>query len=351
MADDTTFLTQGNEAGYDDYDGMGVGEEIHVSESTRLHKKMREMKLMDDKLATMKNDYAQRIRVVKLGEARFLEKQKNTIEYLRKFKAFIIETDTKRMRAEKNYWKKKKQIQSKEAEIRQLRIQLQDKRDLRDRKLRQHERTKINQSFLDKVLAISDQYTEIEELLTRYRILRDTNEDLGKVAEQVSKDMEELQRQIQALVKNKQNEILVRNSRLAHLQQQHEEKSNSTSTLENESVGAELKNKEMSRKFGEIQMAIRNIHTRTMSYPTTPSLMKKQEQHNQQTKQSVKPVKPTARKKNNDDDENNDSETTSQIKNEELLANLVELLEVISEKVFDITKVAAVGKDYSLPRN
>ena len=45
-----------------------------------------------------------------------------------------------------------------------------------------------------------------------------------------------------------------------------------------EALAAELKAKESNRKCGEIQMAIRNIHTRTMSYPTTPSLMKKQEQ-------------------------------------------------------------------------
>ena len=41
-----------------------VGD-MHVSESTRLHKKMREMKEMDDTLSAMKRDYARRIRAVK----------------------------------------------------------------------------------------------------------------------------------------------------------------------------------------------------------------------------------------------------------------------------------------------
>lgn len=350
MAEDPqTFLTQGNEPGQPLSDDENLmGEDMHVSESTRLHKKMREMKLMDEKLAAMKHDYAQRIRIVKLGEARFLEKQRNTIEYLRKFKAFIIETDTKRMRADKKYNEEKRQIIQKEQEIQQLRKQLQEKRNERDKKLRNHERIKINQTYLDKVLAISEQYTEIDELLTRYKILNDTNVDLRAVASKVVKEQESYQAKIQTLLKNKQNAILVKNSDLARCLKTLEDVSNSTSNSENEAAAFELKTKEFNRKFGEIQMAIRNIHARTVnSYPKT---IKKSITHTSVNTDEGKGAKEKNRKrrtKNNKDEEGYDSDAEARDqKNALLLATLIQYLDVVAEKVEDIIVVASVGKEH-----
>jgi hypothetical protein len=97
---DGTFLTQGDEDAYAGDPGDYIFDNAaNSSQSTRLHQKMREMKEMDAKLAAMKDDYAKRLAVVRKGEQKFLEKQKNTIDYLRKFKAFIVETDAKRNRA------------------------------------------------------------------------------------------------------------------------------------------------------------------------------------------------------------------------------------------------------------
>lgn len=106
----SVFMTQGNEVGVDLHGnradagehaasssvavassggggvgvGLGVGDALAVSESTRLHHKLREMKEMDDALALMKSDYAERIRLVKEGEARFLVKQHNIIKVRRR---------------------------------------------------------------------------------------------------------------------------------------------------------------------------------------------------------------------------------------------------------------------------
>jgi hypothetical protein len=66
---------------------------------------------MDDALALMKSDYADRIRAVKEGESKFLVKQHNIIKYLRRFKLFILESDTKRARAEKKEVSRSIQLQ------------------------------------------------------------------------------------------------------------------------------------------------------------------------------------------------------------------------------------------------
>jgi hypothetical protein len=110
----------------------------HVSQSTRLHHKMREMKEMDDRLCTMKEDYARRMALAKQGEARFLEKQKNMIDYLRKFKTFIIETDTKRSRAEKKEADERRLKEAKAKEIEELTAHLAALKKKRDDLLRKY---------------------------------------------------------------------------------------------------------------------------------------------------------------------------------------------------------------------
>lgn len=97
------FLNSRNEQGVDphlDHDDDLDVNTGNVSQSTRLHHKNREMSKVNDELISKKQQYVERIQKVKQGEARFLQKQKDTIEYLRKFKAFILEVDRKRKQAE-----------------------------------------------------------------------------------------------------------------------------------------------------------------------------------------------------------------------------------------------------------
>lgn len=166
---------------------------------------MREMKEMDDRLSAMKLDYAERMKNVKNGELAFLEKQQNTIKYLRRFKTFIVETDTKRNRAEKKENEEKKQSALKSAEIVSLRSLLASLRAKRDDLMMLNNAYKSNRAYLESVLVNSDQYSEVDELLTRHTILKQTHSDLKKDAEKVQKKMETTQANLQKLIKEKQN--------------------------------------------------------------------------------------------------------------------------------------------------
>mmetsp|Transcript_32331 Transcript_32331/g.63220 ORF Transcript_32331/g.63220 Transcript_32331/m.63220 type:complete len:351 (+) Transcript_32331:31-1083(+) len=334
--EDGTFLTQGNEPGVPfEEDDL---EDTRVSESTRLHKKMREMKQMDDKLAAMKEDYASRLRIVKQGEARFLEKQRNTIEYLRKFKAFILDTDAKRSRAEKKESEEKRQIEQKIKEIESLKKTLHEKKLQRDRTLQTYDQIVQNKEYLDKVLPVSQQFSVIDELLTRYKILAETNTDLREGADAVSEKMEEFQNKIQTLYKNKQNEILVKNSAVASQLKLLEDTANQTGAKEAEVATAELKTQDQNRQFGEWQMAIRNMHARTLAcYPTTRALKKKQKPPTTKAPKH-RPPKERSSPRNRDKDED-EEEKEKDKRNEELLDNLRQLLEEVKEKLLDMQDV------------
>lgn len=276
--DPGTFITAGNEQGVEFPENDNDMADMHVSESTRLHKKMREMKEMDDALAAMKRDYARRIKLVKQGSARFLKRQKNTIEYLRKFKQFILETDTKRTRAEKKELEEKKAIDQKIKTIRELTEQLAEKKRTTEKKKNKHERIKQYQSYLESVLSNSEQYTEIDELLTRYKILDETRSDLLDRSDVVGKEQEGQQMKLLGITRDKQNDILVKNSTLARQLKVLEDQSNDTSSMENNAITSDERSKHLNRTVGEIQMAIRNIHMRICDqYPTTPQLRRQQE--------------------------------------------------------------------------
>ena len=284
------FLTQGNEAGVDLHakqdaaaasqdlvssghagvdpslgGGIGGVSGDHISQSTRLHHKMREMKEMDDALSLMKSDYASRIRSVSEGEQRFLVKQHNIVKYLKRFKLFILESDTKRARAEKKEAEEHRQRLLKVKEIETQRahfLALQSTRsDLKSRL----DYYRQNKSYLESVKdSVPDQYGEIDELIIRYTILNQTNSDLTEHNRKVNAAMESLGAEMTNLRKRKQNEILVMNSKFAHLLQKLERVTNETATIENEVLASEARTREMARCFGEIQMAIKNIYQRTM---------------------------------------------------------------------------------------
>lgn len=241
----------------------------NVSQSTRLHHKMREMKEMDEKLSQMKEDYARRMALVKQGEARFIEKQRAMIEYLRKFKTFIVETDSKRARAEKKEVEERRQKELKQKEIEDLKARLEQLKRDRTKRIKKYEHYKKNKTYLEQVLGQSDQYNEIDELLTRYKILEQTNLDLQSASERVMKEMSKQQQDYQNLMKDKQNDQLMKNSDLARLMKKLEEDSNTASSLQSEVASVEQKNKDTFRKFSEVQAAVRNIHNRTQLYPTT----------------------------------------------------------------------------------
>ena len=93
---------------------------------------------MDDKLAKMKRDYEIRIRKVKQGEIQFKEKQRSTIAYLRKFKAFIVETDTKRNRAEKKKADERDEIATQTKKFQEKQEKLNILKQQRDKRIIQH---------------------------------------------------------------------------------------------------------------------------------------------------------------------------------------------------------------------
>jgi len=189
-----------------------------MSQITRLHQKMRELKAVDEQLSAMKHDYANRMRVVAQGEARFLEKQKQTIDYLTKFRGYIQDADAKRSRAERKLEDERRAIAERSSECAALTARYAMLTKTLKSKLKRLEHHQQYREYLESVVSVAKLvYGDVEDMISRHKSLTATNSDLQARVTAIQQEVAALSLQRNAVRKAKQTELLVANSLLARL--------------------------------------------------------------------------------------------------------------------------------------
>lgn len=255
---------------------------LHISEATRLHAMMRDMKEMDEKLQATRRSYADRIAAVRLGQQEFLTKQQQTIEDLRKLRWFIISLDERRILAEKRAAAENEHVANISKEIQSVSVELvkvKEKLSVVKRKFKRHVQKK---AYLESILSDSSnpksaQFTAIDDIVRRYNLLDSSNSDLQKIGQHLQSDIDKIHADIHQLHKRKDVELMVNNGKLAHLTKQLETISKQVASLEVEAASHAKLGGDSSRRYGEIIQAISNLHNRACEYPTS-----KNKEHQQQ---------------------------------------------------------------------
>lgn len=85
------------------------------------------------------------------GESRFLEKQRQTIEYLTRFKSFIVETDRKRTRALQKAEDERNETRLRDLELEEKKKKLIENKKLLRIKKKQLDHVKQYREFLERV--------------------------------------------------------------------------------------------------------------------------------------------------------------------------------------------------------
>lgn len=245
-------------------DAHGGGQVVASRESTRLHHKAKELARVDDQLAATKELFARRCEELKAREVEFLEKQADMIESIRKFKGFIVETDTKRHRALLKASDEHKTVLRQETAVAELKERLQALQRAQKLQSKRYRRLMPYKSYLEGVTHATDEFADVSELLTRHNILAETHDDLRHEAARLQQEVESTQADLQALLKSKQNEVLIGNSKMAQLQKTLEDESRRTATFENEIEATEGKAREAMCRYGQIHMAISNLYERVL---------------------------------------------------------------------------------------
>ncbi|KAF4706176.1 Coiled-coil domain containing 42, partial [Perkinsus olseni] len=182
-------------------EGQGKGERLtggarvgsHSSSPvTQLLEKRREMYEVHDALEAQKEKYANEEQAFRKKEEQIRSRDMQLQHQLIKFNKFLQDNEGKRRRAEMRAGEESNQIKIKEGEIDDIERELEESRRMH-REL-QHEVVKNlrYEAYLELVKESSDEYSEIQDILTRYRTLEAANSDLRAIQSALDAQAEQM---------------------------------------------------------------------------------------------------------------------------------------------------------------
>nr|KAJ3423112.1 hypothetical protein HK105_003137 [Polyrhizophydium stewartii] len=232
-------------------------ENRRTLQSTLLLQKKREMQAVQAMLEKKRVEFAKR-----MEECR--EKQ----EEVAKFEKFLKENDAKRQRANAKAATEKKLRELKEVELGGLQKQLQEEQAKSASILKLINKNKMFERYLQSIVDIlPPDYLDVNEphindIIMRHGTLVETNEDLKSVVQKNQDDIEKLQSVLAGLIKEKNDLILVFNSKLGTQQKHLDKLKLDCAYLEQRLEERDNTSKERMRILSETKLAIDDLFDR-----------------------------------------------------------------------------------------
>eukprot|EP00644_Phytophthora_capsici_P006940 jgi/Phyca11/39850/gw1.8.105.1 len=232
----------------------------HVSPATRLLEKRRQMFEVQEALDAQKDEFARREDAFHRREEGLRKKDLELQESLIKFNKFLQENESKRNRAVKRASDEVKQRMSKEQEVARLQAQLtalQRESDALGAQVRHHLKYTRYLELVQE--AVPEDYPEVSDLVNRYHTLRETNRDLSRNQITHEEESESKRLEFAAFQKERANEILTFNNRIAALQRALEREELLGVRLQHETDATLRATTQKTLALGQIFMAIGNL--------------------------------------------------------------------------------------------
>jgi len=237
----------------------------NVSPATRLLEKRRQMYEVQDALEAQKARFAKDEEQFKKREESLRAKDLHLQHQLIRFNKFLQDNEAKRRRAETRCADEQMQIKQKDEEIRELEVQLED---LSKQCVDLEEEVKRNmkyEEFLERAKDYSDEFSEIQDLLTRYDTLEAAHRDLVRNQALFEQRNEEVRLQFQTYQKESANEILGYTTKTASLQSELETSETLRQQLQLEAEEVTQGDSEQSLHLGKIIMSVENLYLRCIT--------------------------------------------------------------------------------------
>lgn len=197
---------------------MPERDEKHVSPATRLLEKRRETAEVEHALSAQKEEFSMKMEGLAQRRQELERKEQQLKQSLQKFDRFLKENDSKKSRALKKATDEKQMIKQKESSIEVLKDECGDLEQERDRYKKRLEKYIIYQDYLERVLELSDEFSELREVMARYDTLIATHSDLMHREQKNQEIMEREKHKFHKFMEDKNTEILHCNNQLAQLQ-------------------------------------------------------------------------------------------------------------------------------------
>merc|ERR1711988_850715 len=225
-----------------------------------LLEKRRQMFEVQEALDAQKEEFSRREDAFRRREEALRKKDLELQESLIKFNKFLQENESKRNRAIKRASDERKQREQKEAEIKRLHEQLEQKmEDEKALKKQVAQNMKYQVYLADVVDFVTEDYHEIQDLLNRYKTLKDANHDLADRQRENEQESENKRVSFKNFTKERANEILNANNEIASLQKKLESSEAMTYRLQNEVDSTIRGMSDKTLELGQILSSVENL--------------------------------------------------------------------------------------------
>lgn len=238
----------------------------HVSPATRLLEKRRQMFEVQEALDAQKEEFARREDAFHRREEGLCKKDLELQESLIKFNKFLQENESKRNRAVKRASDEVKQRLVKEQEVVRLKEQLAQLQLESEALGNQVKKNVKYMRYLELVQeTVPEDYPEVADLVNRYHTLKETNRDLLRNQASHEEENESKRVEFATFQKERANEILNFNNRIAALQRRLELEELQGVRMQHEADASLRQTTQKTLALGQIIMAIGNLLQRSTS--------------------------------------------------------------------------------------
>jgi predicted nucleic acid-binding Zn-ribbon protein len=237
----------------------------NVSPATRLLEKRRQMYEVQDALENQKARFAREEETFRKKEEQLRTKDLQLQHQLFRFNKFLQDNEAKRRRAETRAADEAAQIKAREEEIRDLEKELEKSKQLCNDLNAEVTRNMKYEEFLDLVKDSCQEYSEIQDLVTRYETLESAHKDLMELQTSSDTKIESLRNEYQAYQKDTDMEMLAMTNKVAKLQTERDEAVKDREQLGHQMDEASQEDSKHSLKFGQILMSVENLFLRCIN--------------------------------------------------------------------------------------
>jgi len=237
----------------------------NVSPATRLLEKRRQMYEVQDALENQKARFAREEETFRKKEEQLRAKDLQLQHQLFRFNKFLQDNEAKRRRAESRAADEAAQIKAREEEIHDLEKQLEENKQQCSELDEELSRNMKYEAFLDLVKDNCQEYSEIQDLVTRYETLELAHRDLMDIQTQSDYKIESLRNEYQTYQKDTDMEMLAMTNKVAKLQTERDEAMKERDQLGRQLDEASQEDCKHSLKFGQILMSVENLYLRCIN--------------------------------------------------------------------------------------
>ncbi|KAJ3370218.1 hypothetical protein GGF31_004276 [Allomyces arbusculus] len=237
-------------------------------QSTLLIRRRKELKHVQSLLEKKRAEFSKRMDECREKHEELKAKQKQLRDRVQKFEKFLRENDAKRQRALAKALSERKSREQKEQELFSLQDQLRQEQAKSERVKHMISMHRPHEQYLQWVISsLPSDYLDVQEphindVLTRYHTLSETNHDLQETLQQRLDEIEAETNRLNDLIKQKNDRILVYNSQLGALQKRLDKAKAESARVENMVAESVLSGKARMRNLSETKLAINNIYSR-----------------------------------------------------------------------------------------